>query len=67
MTTQENECIRFEKQVDGCMVTCTVELCEDGSVYVSSDEFEMIIEFTDHALEKAIAHVTAKGYVRVSE
>ncbi|MBM83314.1 MAG: hypothetical protein CMJ78_22360 [Planctomycetaceae bacterium] len=48
---------------DGAVATCTIERLEDGSVYVTGDEFgELIVEFTPDALERAIGHVTDAGY-----
>lgn len=59
--------IHFEKVADGQTLKCRIEECEDGSVYVASDEFEMMVEFTDDAVEKAIGHVTDAGYHQVSK
>jgi len=65
--SRELRILHFEKVVNGETLKCTVEELKDGSVYVACDEFEMGVEFTDDALEKAIGHVTDAGYQQVSE
>lgn len=56
--------LNFQKvDADGTVATCAIEIMEDGSVYVSGEQFgELIVEFASDALERAIAHVKAAGY-----
>jgi hypothetical protein len=54
----------FEKRLDDRVLECSVELLGDGSVYVHSEEFEILYEFADKALERAIARVESVGYSR---
>jgi hypothetical protein len=59
--------LRFHKLSNGKTLNCTVEECKDGSVYVSSDEFEILVEFVDDAIDKAVGLVVNAGYQRVQE
>ena len=52
----------FKKRVDGGELKCTLEECEDGGVYVTGDEFELIVEFTDDAVKEATRQVLEAGY-----
>ncbi len=58
----------FKKTVDGMVVaTCTLELFEDGSVYVVGDDFgELIIEYAPDSLGKAVSHLNEQGYFNIS-
>ena len=65
--SRELRTLHFEKVANGETLKCRIEECKDGSVYVASDEFEMVVEFTNDAVEKAIGHVTDAGYQQVSK
>jgi hypothetical protein len=67
MAAQRGVSIQLIKEVDGKVFRCTVEEYSDGSVYVRGDEYELIVEFTDDALSKAIEQLTERGYVREHE
>ena len=56
------EKLLYEKRLDGKVIECSIELLGDGSVYVYSEEFEILYEFTDNALDRAIARVESVGY-----
>ena len=61
------ETIHFQKLVDGKAMPCSIECLADGSVYVNSEEFEILYEFAENAIARAIARVTSVGYERVVE
>ena len=56
--------IEFDKKSDSGVLSCTVEVCEDKSVYVIGDELEMMFEFAPDNLANAIEHVEGLGYQR---
>ena len=59
--------LHFERFVDRERILCTIEECGDGSVYVNSEEFEILYEFCEDAWERAIARVHSCGYTPVQQ
>ncbi len=57
--------IQFQKIVDGKVMPCSIECLADGSVYVNSEEFEILYEFAENAIERAVERVASVGYERV--
>lgn len=67
-TVTANSIIReFIKEIGGETHLCRMELCDDGSVYVHSDEFELLVEFTEDAVQIALSHILAAGYAEQSD
>lgn len=54
--------IAFEKTSDAGLVNCTLEVCEDKSIYVFGAEVEIIFEFAPDNLANAIEHLEGLGY-----
>ena len=62
------EIIKFVKDVDGQTHECEIKRFNDGSVGVFGEEIDTwMFEFTDDALELAIAQVTEEGYKRMTD
>lgn len=64
MDPQPQEVIHYEKQAEGGVVRCRIEVFDDGA-YIDGDEIEMIFELRPDSVAKAIAHVESLGYVRL--
>ena len=65
MDPQPLEVIQYEKQTEGGVLRCRVEIFDD-SAYVDGDEIEMIFELRPDSAAKATEHVESLGYVRSS-
>lgn len=63
MTPKRQEVIHFERQAEGGVVRCRIEVFDD-SAYVDGDEIEIGFEFCPDSAAKAIAHVEGLGYAR---
>lgn len=62
------EIIKFVKDVDGQTHECVVKRFSDGSVGVFGEKIDTwMYEFTDDAMELAIAQVAEEGYTRMAD
>jgi len=60
------ETFYFQRLSEGKVIPCSIECLADGSVYVNSEEFEILYEFAENAIERAIARVQSVGYEPVA-
>jgi hypothetical protein len=56
--------LQYERHGPSGPLSCELQVCADGSVYVTGDELEFILENAANALAEAIQRVESLGYKR---
>lgn len=57
-----------KRSPEGGVHTCTLELYDDGNIYIFGDELgELIVEFADDAHAKAVSQLAGLGYEKSKE
>ena len=65
MSDESVQQIKFERFAkNGTFFYCIIVRFDDGSIYVAGEEFgELIYEFSQDNIERAVKHVKGLGYV----